>query len=267
MLFWHTEDEQNNYYHFILTLERTSRPPLHTRDHWWRKLSTSNNWNIINIYRTRQARSVNNLICCSKIILLFKKEVRGCTIPLFASLSSDPRIFLFANSDAKGTAPSVMLLLGTVPTELRGTLTGGWLGMVPRPIPRVSAAVSVRAGDDLRTGKFTASSSLATFGRFRGEEGIAPSRTPRMEPEPGTEADAVGDEERWVEGFAKAVWLAGRLDGFEELSMLVLEGGVLGTVSELLSWEFVSSCSWMGTLSWGDVTVACQINSVKINKT
>lgn len=87
-----------------------------------------------------------------------------------------------------------MPLLGTVLTELRGTLATGWPDMLPLPVPRLSAAVSKRAGDDLRPGKSNVSSSLETFGIFR--EGLALSRIPRLETVPGTEAEALGLADR-----------------------------------------------------------------------
>jgi len=105
-------------------------------------------------------------------------------------------MFLFASSDANGTAPSVVLLLGIVPTELRGMLEAGWPDMLPLATPLASAAASVRAGDDLRPGKVAVSSSLPIFERFRGEEGIeaaAFSRIPRVESGAETDNEAEGE--------------------------------------------------------------------------
>lgn len=86
-------------------------------------------------------------------------------MPLLPSLSSAPKIFLFAISETEGTEPRFPLL-GTAVAELRGMLDVGWPERLPLPMPLTSA----RDGDDLWPGKLTMSSSLVRFVKFTGGE-------------------------------------------------------------------------------------------------
>ena len=176
-------------------------------------------------------------------------------MPLLPSLSSAPKMFLFAMSEAVGTAPTAPLV-GTTLLGLRGILADGWLERPPLPMP-LTSPVSERDGDDLRPGKL--SSSFAAIGRLKGEEELTGplfSMAPRIEAEPGRLTVAVETLDKlWPETIGVA-WLPTGVDTADEPITLFLAGGVLATVSELLSWEAESStCSWT-TPCWLGAAVA-----------
>lgn len=166
-------------------------------------------------------------------------------MPLLPSLSSAPKIFLFATSETKGTAPRLPLL-GTAVAELRGMLDDGWLERPPLPM----TLTSVRDGDDLRPGKFPTSSSFVELVRFTGgEELMGPvlSKTPLTELEPGRTGEVFDALDKVCDGILIEIGVAGPTAGVDavEPTPLLFAGGVLAATSELLSWEAVSSpCSW-----------------------
>lgn len=152
-------------------------------------------------------------------------------------------------SEAEGTAPTAPFP-GTTLLALRGILADGWVERPPLPIPLTSPA-SERDGDDLRPGRL--SSSLAEGDRLKAEEELVVpvfSVTTRIEPETGRLAEAVETLDKlWAETLAVA-WLPTGVDAAEEPITLLLGGGVLGTVSELMSWGAVSSTCSGTVLCW-----------------
>jgi len=172
------------------------------------------------------------------INLLLSGDTRGCTIPLLPSLSSAPNMFRLVISEAEGTTPRAPIL-ETVFPEPRGMLAVAWFDKLFLPL---TSAVSESDGDGLRVGKLLISSSFGEVDWFT----IAFSKIFRTEFEPGRMAAAGALDKLRPETLTEAgvAWLPVGVE-VEELIPPLLGGGVFATMSELLSWDAVSSaCSW-----------------------